>query len=106
VHAHSTGKNLQRYNKNLLLIPSSSGDAFEQLLGRTHRPGQTADDVSCEMFMHTAELYNGFQKSLQDALYIQESTGLEQKLNMATIKISNKEEIEIKKSDEKSWLYV
>jgi len=89
IAAHGTGKNLQAWSRGLLLVPPASGDTFEQLLGRFHRPGQAADDVCFDVCLHTKELFDGFLKAQRDAVYIQESTGLEQKLNLATIKIED-----------------
>ena len=38
--AHGVGKNLQHYARNLVLSPPSSAAVWEQLLGRTPRPGR------------------------------------------------------------------
>jgi len=78
--AHSTGKNLQRWNRNLLIDTPSSGAAFEQLLGRTHRPGQKADEVIFDVAL-LGEAVRGFVDSaVLDAHYIEDTTGARQKL--------------------------
>ena len=75
VAAHSEGKNLQRYCRNLVVAPMASGKAWEQLLGRTHRQGQEADEVSCDVFLHQPELVSSFGQALSDARYLEDSYG-------------------------------
>jgi hypothetical protein len=50
--AHGTGRNLQRYSRNLVVSPSPSGAFLEQLIGRTHRQGQLADEVDVAFLAH------------------------------------------------------
>jgi hypothetical protein len=85
IHAHSEGKNLQRYCRNLVTAPMSSGKAWEQMLGRTHRQGQLADEVTCEVFFHAEELRASFDQALADARYLEDALGNRQKLNYADI---------------------
>ena len=85
IGAHSTGKNLQRYNQNMMAYCPSSGATWEQLISRTHRPGQKEDTVYFEVPQHTTELRNAFRKAREDARYIEKTMGQEQKLRMATI---------------------
>lgn len=83
VLAHGTGKNLQMFNKNLVTQPSSSGATWEQLLGRTHRPGQEADEVWVDYYEHEA-FDVAVTNAQRDAAYIFETTGQKQKLLQAT----------------------
>lgn len=83
-HAHGTGKNLQRWNRNLVLAPWPSGADWEQRIGRTHRPGQDADEVTADVFVHTPELQKAIDSAQEQARYIEEVTGGAQKLLMAT----------------------
>jgi hypothetical protein len=85
--AHGEGKNLQRYSKNLVVCPPSSGKAWEQLLGRTHREGQQADEVVCDVFLHVDELDKSFEQARADARYLEDTFGNRQKLNYADIVI-------------------
>lgn len=85
IQAHGTGKNLQRYSRNLVVHWPSGGDIVEQLLGRTHRPGQDAEEVRFDVYGHALELRQGFDTSLRSAEYIQQSTGATQKLTYATV---------------------
>lgn len=85
IGAHGTGKNLQRYSQNILLFCPSAGATWEQLISRTHRPGQREDTVSFRVSQHTSELRNAFRKALRDATYIEKTMGQPQKLRLATI---------------------
>jgi hypothetical protein len=87
VKAHSEGKNLERFSKNLVVAPMTSGKAWEQLLGRTHREGQKADTVTCEVFLHVPELRASFDQARADAVYLEDTSGNRQKLNYADVVI-------------------
>lgn len=78
--AHGTGKDLQTYCRNLYTSPPSSPLKWEQSLARTHRPGQLADLVSADVFMHTAENEAAFQGATEEAEFIEATTGQKQKL--------------------------
>ena len=80
VKAHGTGKNLQAWSRNLIANPPSDGGAWEQLLGRTHRQGQTADEVIAEVYLHTEELKEAIELAIHRARYIESTTGTRQKL--------------------------
>jgi len=82
-HSHTKGLNLQSYDKNIVLTPQAAAD-MEQLLGRTHRQGQTADTVYCEVLTHTRHTAKTWAKSRKQAAWLQESTGQRQKLCLAT----------------------
>jgi hypothetical protein len=83
IRAQGTGKNLQRYASSLVVEMPASGATCEQLLGRCHRPGQLADEVSYDFFAHTPELEEAPIKALADALYVQQTQGQRQKLLVA-----------------------
>jgi hypothetical protein len=87
IGAHSQGKNLQKFNKNLIVSPPTSGKTWEQVLARTHRHGQQADEVTCEVFMHVEELEKSFEQARADARYLEDTYGNRQKLNYADIVI-------------------
>jgi len=80
IQAQGTGKNLQRYSRSLVLEPPASGTAWEQLLGRLHRPGQRADEVWFDVFMSTPELQSACVRAVGDAQYVQSTQGQRQKL--------------------------
>lgn len=83
--AHGVGKNLQRWARNLVLVPPSSGKNWEQLLGRTHRPGQASDTVEVTVCAWNDTLRKSWERARDEALYIQQTTGSPQKLRAATI---------------------
>lgn len=83
VKAHGTGLNLQDFSRNLFTAPVGAVE-MEQALARTHRPGQLADEVAADVFVHTDEMANTFRSSLRDARYIETSQGNRQKLLYAT----------------------
>jgi hypothetical protein len=83
IAAHGIGKNLQAWSNQLILCPPSSGHVWEQLLGRTHRPGQLADEVTVNVFAHTPRFDGAITKAIEDAEYIQMSTGNAQKILFA-----------------------
>jgi len=82
---HGRGKNLQAWPVMLVLEPPSSGLVWEQLLGRIHRPGQTADLCVAEV-LNPGVLGGGkgrLEKAREDAEYIEDTTGQKQKLGYA-----------------------
>ena len=83
-NVHGTGKNLQAWRTQLLLDPPSSGQGWEQLLGRTHRQGQTADEVLFYYYDHTEEYRNAITAAKASAAYIEETTQTPQRLLYAT----------------------
>lgn len=80
-HSHREGKNLQEpWSRNLVVSAPPSGAAWDQMLGRTHREGQPADEVVCDVCLHTRALQEGFANAIADAHFLQETLGQEQKL--------------------------
>lgn len=94
IAAHGTGKNLQRFSRNLVVHPPSGGDVWEQLLGRTHRPGQEADEVRVDVYLHALELRKALESGRRVARYIEDTTRQVQKLTYATVTTRSDEEIE------------
>ena len=83
--AHSTGKNLQEFSKNLVVSPYASNKKWEQLLGRTHRYGQKEDTVKVDVFSYVKEHKESIKKALLDAKYVYETMGTKQKLLYANL---------------------
>lgn len=87
IAAQAEGNNLQHsYHRNLIFAPPSSGDTWEQLIGRTHRFGQKADDVSFEVALPCDDLRDSFAQALADSRYLNDVQG-PQKLCVADITI-------------------
>lgn len=81
VRVHGTGLNLQHHHQeNLLLSFSSSGKTMEQLIGRTHRQGQPADEVSLFYYRHTTDAQAAALDARRNAKYIEDTHGSPQKL--------------------------
>lgn len=85
VQSNGEGRNLQVFSRNLVVCPPPTGQSWEQLLGRTHRQGQTADEVSFDVWLGTTAAYRGMAQVLRDARYIEDSTGNPQRLNFADL---------------------
>jgi hypothetical protein len=84
IRAQGTGKNLQAWSRNILGVFPPSGAEVEQLIGRTHRPGQEADEVIVDFFLPHPSVEEDIAKSLESARYIEETQGTRQKLLVAT----------------------
>ena len=85
IRCHGTGKNLQYgFAKNLVLSMPAMGATVEQLVARTHRPGQKEDEVTFDYYTHTRQAVRAVRMAYRDAMYQQDSHGMAQKLLMAT----------------------
>lgn len=85
IRCHGTGKNLQHgFAKNLVLSMPAMGATVEQLVARTHRPGQKEDEVTFDYYTHTRQAVRAVRMAYRDAMYQQDSHGMAQKLLMAT----------------------
>lgn len=82
--AHGTGKNLIAFNTQLIANVPSDGGRFEQLLGRTHRNGQQADEINVHVYRHVPELCESLDKARTLADHIAGTFGGSQKLIRAS----------------------
>lgn len=89
IEANKEGRNLERFSKNLIASCPPNGERLEQLLGRTHRDLQEADEVEVEVILASKELWRGFQRALEDARYTEDTMGVAQKLLFADKTISD-----------------
>ena len=80
IAAHGVGKNLQPWNRQLVLSPPSGGKTWEQMLARTHRPGQQADVVQTFTYQHTDAYVQALASAIDGARYVETATGNKQKL--------------------------
>jgi hypothetical protein len=87
--AHGTGKNLQVFAHNLIAQVPSDGAQLEQLIARTHRPGQRAQEVTAAFPRHTDEVRDAFEAARGKARYIQETMGTPQKILYAACEFEN-----------------
>ncbi len=88
------GFNLQRWSKSTVLNCTPTGTVWEQMLGRTHRPGQDADTVEVDILTTTQIQRHDFKQARADAKYIQATTGQKQKLSFADIIGEDEDEME------------
>jgi hypothetical protein len=79
IRSHSQGKNLQLWGNHFIAHALSDGARWEQLLGRSHRHGQKRNTVTVTIPTY-AEFGNAMRSAQEGALYIQQSTGLNQRL--------------------------
>ncbi len=84
IRAHGTGKNLQLYSRSLVANSPSDAAVWEQLIGRTHRQGQLADEVTVDLYRHTSPVREALDRAKMLAGYIQGTMGGPQKLLRAT----------------------
>ena len=85
ITVHGSGHNLQQYSQALVVAPLLGGAAWEQLLGRHHRQGQAADSVQNTVLLPSASFVDKWKKALEEAKYLQETTGQQQKLLFADV---------------------
>ena len=84
IPSHGTGLNLQDRSSNFVIEPPTNGKAWEQMIARTHRPGQLADEVVVKVLQHTEPFREAFEKAMLDARFMEAMNG-QQKLLYATI---------------------
>ena len=83
--ANSTGQNLQMFSSNLIISCPSGPATMEQLIGRTHRDGQEADEVSVDILLGCVEHYEAFTRALDGAKAAADVLGHDQKLLLADV---------------------
>ena len=79
-----TGRNLQAWSSNVVTCAPPGGSVWEQMLGRTHREGQTADEVTITVIHGSQQTRDDISQARADARYVQTLTGQPQKLLLAT----------------------
>lgn len=84
--AHHKIKNLQHFKECLYVQTPRSAEIAEQSLGRMHRIGQEADHLTFHT-LHTTQFdHMAWAACLNDALYVQQTTGELQKVIYAVYK--------------------
>lgn len=95
VRSHGTGKNLQQWDRALLMSMPSSNKTLEQLLARIHRTGQKSDLVKFEFYVHSLENLNALEKCMADAEFVQQTSGAPQRILDAYILDVNNHKLDI-----------
>lgn len=80
IQSNGEGRNLQQWSEALVISPPPNGMIWEQMLGRLHRQGQEADEVSFDVVISCREVLEGFERAQNDAKYLFDTTGNPQKL--------------------------
>lgn len=71
------------FNNQLIANPPASGAGWEQMLGRSHRQGQKADQVNTWFYKHTPELQAVIDKALRKSEYAERTyLGVPQKIRL------------------------
>lgn len=79
------GYNLQPWNRNLITACPAGAALWEQLLGRTHRTGQLADEIEVDVLMGALEHYDAWTKAVAQAAATTELLKQPQKLGIADV---------------------
>jgi len=85
VQANATGRNLQMFSTNLVTSCPPSAQTLEQLIGRTHRDGQMADEVTVDILLGCREHADAFDRALDGARAAADVLGHDQKLLLSDI---------------------
>jgi hypothetical protein len=80
IDSNGTGRNLQKWHRNLIVSSLCNGEQAEQLVARTHRPGQDAEEVAVDVYMGCAETLAGLAQIRLDCLYTQQTLGAQQRM--------------------------
>jgi hypothetical protein len=83
VESNKEGRNLQAWSRNIVVTPPSTGEVWEQLIGRTHRFGQMADEINVIVMLGHPNISNTMEKAFSDARYQQALNGSQHKLLLA-----------------------
>jgi hypothetical protein len=72
--AFTEGYNLQAWSNSLVVSPPSAGAEWEQLIARTHRTGQTADEVEVTTFLQGTGL-KALRSACAEAIFLSTQNG-------------------------------
>ena len=97
VAANSTGRNLQRWHSNLVTSCPSTATTWEQMIGRTHRDGQQADEVTVDVLFGCWEHFDGMAKARAAATMALDMLGQPQKLLLADMTWPSELEITLRR---------
>lgn len=102
IKANSEGRNLQQFSENLVAAPPPGGNTWEQLMGRTHRDGQEADEVNFQVVEGCYENWKVVQQALRDAEFAERLRGQSQKLLYADLDLQSAGDI-VDREDDPLW---
>jgi hypothetical protein len=94
IDANKEGRNLQeKWFRNLITAPPEGADVWQQMLARTHRPGQPADEVEVDVLLGCKEHANAWRRAVAAAEAIRDTTGADSKLLLADVDWPSDDEI-------------
>lgn len=93
IDACQAGFNLQPWNRNLITCPPSSAKAIEQLIGRTHREHQYADQVDVDILIGCIENFESWEKCKARAQMAVDTLGDSQKILIADVMMPSEWEL-------------
>lgn len=79
IRSHGTGKNLQAWHVNLVVGAVADPSIWEQMIARTHRNGQEADEVLVYTFNHSI-FGSSFGRAYKQAKVVSDTTGQPQRI--------------------------
>ena len=86
IAANCTGRNLQyKWCDNLVTAPPSDSERWEQIIARTHRPGQTEDTVTVDVLIACREHLESVPRALASSDIKTDLLGFAQKLRIADL---------------------
>ena len=104
IASNQEGRNLQyHWSQNLIVSCPPNGRIMEQVLGRTHRDEQPADEVTFDIAMACLEQWKALQQAMKDARYIEDTTGQAQKLLYADLDVPSPDEARARGQTDPMW---
>lgn len=83
IASNHEGRNLQHWSRALVTSPPANGKIWEQMIGRIHRPGQSADTVEFDVWIQHPRIRAQFRQAIRDARMHNEMTTQPRKLLLA-----------------------
>lgn len=72
IHSNSEGRNLQQFSRNIVVSPPSNNKIVEQMLSRTHRRGQQADEIFFDWILSHEAQHAAVERVVRQANYGQD----------------------------------
>lgn len=85
MHSCREGANLQQWQHNLIITPPTSEEWWQQMLGRTHRSGQDADEVFVRVYAPTERARARVMAARAEAQRLTNATKEPRKLALADL---------------------
>lgn len=89
ITSHGEGRNLQMFQNQLVANVPAGAKVWEQLLGRTHRLGQRADEIGVTVYQHTPDLRDALDSAISYARWIEAIENTPQRLVAARLVTSD-----------------